>query len=135
MSDLYGKRTLTTVTRDAFKDLGERCHRDDLVEAVRHSLSMAEFQDWSDRAFRQAVLKATKRSVADAGADAAYGLEDGTVSTLRLFSVEDFEEKARQMCRQVKATREAIVRLAEVCQQVHGSTFDVDSVLAEERAA
>jgi hypothetical protein len=53
------------------------------------------------------------------------------LAPLRLFTVEEFTDKARQLARLHRANRDQVWRLAEVCEDVHGRSFDAEAILAE----
>lgn len=128
--NLFGTRSLRSVVNECRETLGGRAKRDELIDAVRNTLTMAEFQAWCDRAFRRAVLDASKSTVANAGADAVYAVDE-EVATLRLFTFDEFKAKARSIAQLSKSNRSTVTLLAEQCNNVHGRTFDVDEMLAE----
>lgn len=127
--DLFGNRSLAGIARAVIEEHGGKVGHDDLVQGVRHVMTIAEFDEWVAASFRQAVIRAGKRSVTSSGEDAVYGTGDELVA-LRLFSVDDFETQARKLARQADASVGAVLRLAEACEAIHGRTFDVEAVLA-----
>jgi hypothetical protein len=129
-TDLFDRRSFTTIVRDAHVRLGRDCTPDDLLAAVRKSITLDEYESWSEPAFRAAVLKAAKSRVSTAGADAVYEA-DGKVTALRLFSIEQFEQKARELASISRANFEAIRQLAAVCAEVHGRTFDAEQIISK----
>lgn len=133
MSDLFGRRTLAAVVREVRERLGGRARHDDLVEGTKATISLSEYEHWQESAFRQAVIEAAK--VKAAGLDEVMGVGEDEVAPLRLFTVEEFESKARAVARLSKGNRDTVYRLAEACMEAHGTAFDPDLVLREEGAA
>lgn len=133
MTDLFGRRPLRSVVRECRMALGGRAKRNELVEAVRNTLTMAEYQAWADRAFRQAVLAGSKSSVAEAGEEAVYGVGE-EVSSLALFTIDEFLEKALYVARLSASNRATVYALAAQCELIHGQTFDAEAVLEEAAA-
>lgn len=87
MSDLFGRRPFQTVVREVHAALGADCIHDELVESVKRTMTIAEYDAWSSPAFRAAVVKAAKSRGSRDGTDAVYESR-GRVKALRLFSVE-----------------------------------------------
>lgn len=134
MTDMFGRRPFKTVVREVVAELGGRAKQGDVVESVKHRMTMAEYQEWSESAFRRAVLNSSKTRSSTLGLDAVYGTGE-EVSALRLFSPAEFEEKAREAARNHRYSRDLVYRLSDLCMEAHGLTFDADVVLSEEAAA
>lgn len=126
--DLFGRRPMRTVAREVLESLGGRAGRDDLIEGVRHKLTVAEYDVWSAAAFRRDVLASVKSRASQQGESAVYGIGD-EVAALTLFSVEEFRAKAVHAASLSKANHALVYRLAELCLSVHGTTFDADDVI------
>lgn len=126
--DLFGRRPMRAVAREVLESLGGRAARDELVEGVRHKLTVAEYDIWSAAAFRRDVVAAVKTRASEQGEAAVYGIGD-EVAALALFSVEEFEAKALHAARLSKANGALVYRLAELCLSVHGQTFDAEQVI------
>lgn len=133
MGDLFGRRGLRAVVTEAREALGGRVGRDDLVNEVKARLTLAEYEKWLVRAFRQAVFNAAK-SRRGARGEAVYAV-GGEIGPLYLFSVDEFEAKARSLARLSSANREVVFELQSVCLDAHGETFDAEKILSEEGAA
>lgn len=134
MPDLFVKRGLRTVVLDALDMLGGRAARDELVAEVKGRLTLSEYEEWLEPAFRRAVVTAAKSRGSVEGAEAIYEI-GGDVAPLRLFSVEEFTAKARSIAQLSKANKEMVYELSRICRKVHGSTFDADAILREVGAA
>jgi hypothetical protein len=134
MADLFGQRGLRAIVTEARESMGGRVNRDDLVRAVKLRLTLAEYETWLTKAFRQAVFTAAKSKGTAAGPDAVYAVGD-EISPLRLFTVGEFEAKARSLARLSRANRDVVYELSDACLTTHGATFDPDAVLREEGAA
>jgi hypothetical protein len=134
VSDMFGKRSFESVVHEALTSLGGRAKRAELVDQVRHTLSVAEFETWKDRAFSSAVVRAAKSSAKGAGSESVYSVGE-ELAPLRLFTVEEFTDKARHLARLHRANRDQVWRLAEVCENVHGRSFDAQAILAEVEGA
>lgn len=134
MKDLFGNRSFRAVARDALSELGGRSEHDQLVKEVKRRLTLAEYEAWLVPAFRRAVLGAVKSPAGRDGEEAVYGV-GAEVAVLRMFSVEEFTDKARSLARLSRANRAAVYDLAEVCHAVHGASFDPAEVIREVEAA
>lgn len=133
MRDLFGNRPFQAVAKETLAALGGRAPHDALVEAVQHRLTMHEYKAWADRAFRSAVINSVKSKAAN-DLDAVYGTGE-EVSALRLFTVEEFEDKARSAARLSKSNRNLVFVLSDLCMEAHGRTFDPEQVVNSEQAA
>lgn len=124
-------RTLSEVVGLAMADLSNQASITDVVEAVRDEASAREWAGWCEKNITTAVRNALRAK--KGGLPEFYAIR-GEYKALTLFSVEDYEMKAREMARLSGANRSKVYDLAAACEEAHGRTFDVERVLREEAA-
>lgn len=131
--DLFGRRSLAVVVRDVIRRLGGRAKTPEVVAGVRATITLDEYQAWSESAFYQAVKNAARQGVSDH--DEATYIINGEVVQESLFDLDDYLHVARVCARQGVSKINTVYRLAQRCEERLGVTFDPDEVINQARSA
>lgn len=125
-------RSLRDVVIIAMDDLGSHATISDTTEAVRDTATAREWATWCERYIVSGIRGALRAKTGDLP---DFYAVDGAYKALRLFTVEDYESKARSMARLSGANAGKVYALRDACEEAHGRSFDADAIIAAERAA
>lgn len=129
MTDLFGRRSLHAIVREVMERMGHVAPVQEVVQAVRKVATKDEWEVAADQAMTGSI-----RSALRAGTDRElpeYSEVGGVYKALSLFSIEDYQEKARSYAKLGRANRDRVFQLRDACQEAHQKTFDAESILAE----
>lgn len=129
--NLFGQRPLKEVVRSVLDAAGKRATHDELVDGTTNQMTKGEYDLWERQAFRSAVIAAAKGG---AGVEKVRSTGDGEVAAVQQLSFEEIEAAARRNARLGGSNLAEVRRLAELCEQLHGKSFDPERIIAEEAA-
>lgn len=128
-TDLFGRRPFAAVVRDVRERLG-RCPRDALVQGVRQTITLDEYEEWARAAFNSAVVRASKSRILDKGGAAVIGVAD-EVSPVEQLTFDELVDKAYAIARQHNSLRLVVYAIDEIAVNEYGQSIEPDRILAE----